>query len=172
MSRKEIPGWPGYLASENGEIFSTKSGRSMKPTKNQKGYMRVTLSHDGHTKTLSVHSLILLTFEGPRPDGLVVRHLDGDTSNNAYRNLKYGSDQENEEDKLRHGKRLYGEKSNNVVLTEEAVREIRAAKQSGKVRWGSAALAKKFGVCRSTVEKAAKGQHWIYLDKSQRQEKS
>jgi hypothetical protein len=42
-------------------------------------------------------------FHGPRPVGLEVRHLDGDSLNNAASNLRYGTRTENLLDAVEHG---------------------------------------------------------------------
>lgn len=42
-------------------------------------------------------------FLGPRPDGLVVRHLDDDRTNNRASNLAYGTASDNQRDSVRNG---------------------------------------------------------------------
>jgi hypothetical protein len=51
-----------------------------------------------------VHSLVAEAFIGPRPIGLEVRHLDGDSTNNAVDNLRYGTHAENMQDRVKHGR--------------------------------------------------------------------
>lgn len=43
MNFKVITGYPDYLISESGEIFSLKSNRNLKPYKTTKGYLQVRL---------------------------------------------------------------------------------------------------------------------------------
>lgn len=43
MNFKVITGYPDYLISESGEIFSLKSDRNLKPYKTTKGYLQVRL---------------------------------------------------------------------------------------------------------------------------------
>lgn len=45
----------------------------------------------------------MAAFAGPCPEGLEVRHLDGDPANNRLTNLCYGTHSENVQDSLRHG---------------------------------------------------------------------
>ena len=53
---------------------------------NNNGYPRVKpYNDDGEQKTIPVHTLVLLTYAGPRPDGMVARHLDDDPFNNRWR---------------------------------------------------------------------------------------
>jgi hypothetical protein len=67
------------------------------------GYRRVTLSSDSGRKGFCVHQLVMLAFVGPRPEGMEVRHLDGDKLNNALPNLRYDTHLENMRDLVRHG---------------------------------------------------------------------
>lgn len=51
-----------------------------------------------------VHILVLEAFIGPRPAGMVARHLDGDPNNNHASNLAWGSYSENMHDMVKHGR--------------------------------------------------------------------
>ncbi len=53
---------------------------------------------------MTVHTLVLMAFAGPRPaDGMVTRHLNGDKLDNRAANLAWGTVQENIHDKFAHG---------------------------------------------------------------------
>jgi len=68
------------------------------------GYPMVNI-HDGQKKRLrTVHSLVAEAFIGPRPDGLQVRHHDGNALNCCATNLLYGTQSDNEQDKRQHGR--------------------------------------------------------------------
>ena len=56
-------------------------------------------------KNGKVASLVAFAFIGPRPDGNVVRHLDGNKDNNRADNLAYGTHQDNADDDRRLGVR-------------------------------------------------------------------
>ena len=75
-----------------------------KLTKNKLGYMRVSLSVGGVTFARTVHSLVMEAFVGPYPDGMLVRHINGDPSDNRLGNLAYGTPAENSADMVRHGR--------------------------------------------------------------------
>ena len=53
--------------------------------------------------TRKVHHLVLESFVGPRPEGMICRHLDGDPSNNKVENLAWGTYKENTADMNTHG---------------------------------------------------------------------
>lgn len=80
------------------------------PTKNNP-YRTVSLNLKGKSRTFAVHDLVARAFLGPRPDGSVVRHLDGNYLNNHYSNLKYGTQSENIFDSVTHGTHHYSKRS-------------------------------------------------------------
>lgn len=97
----------GYLVSNQGRVYSIprpSTPGGMKPQYlDPRGYRRVNLSLGGRVKSKLVHQLVAATFVGPRPSGLEVRHLDGNSLNNGVANLTYGTRAENMQDKLAHG---------------------------------------------------------------------
>ena len=107
---RHIPGFPAYDASNQGRVrsWSPRWGKTaprlMVQIEDPKGYPRVTIADEGGQKrVVRVHILVASAFIGPRPDGLVTRHLDGDQSNNRPSNLAYGTHRENARDSVRHG---------------------------------------------------------------------
>jgi hypothetical protein len=94
---------PGYEISSHGRLRSTRGGttriHAMYPDRG--GYMRTSAGSDG---AKLVHILVALAFLGPRPDGMHIRHLDGDQRNNRVDNLAYGTPSENARDIVRHGR--------------------------------------------------------------------
>lgn len=112
---RPIEGYEGrYDVSTDGRIRSwdakmdAKSGFMpclMVPQKNKLGYFTVNLTKDQKAKTAHVHHLVAAAFIGPRPDGLLVLHGDGDKANNSQGNLRYGTHQDNYQDAVRHGTR-------------------------------------------------------------------
>jgi len=113
-----IPGYEGFYEVSNlGNVRSltrfvpygrhqgmTYTGRDIKQFVSGK-YLSVKLSRAGVTKTKYTHELVLLAFEGVKPElkgRCEIRHLDGDKFNNALSNLKYGTASENWEDRKLH----------------------------------------------------------------------
>lgn len=70
--------------------------------------LRVTLSKDNIQERFSVHSLVMLTFVGPTPEGKEIAHNDGNPLNNHLENLRYATHTENEADKKIHGTLHHG----------------------------------------------------------------
>lgn len=73
-------------------------GQLLRP--NQRGsYLRVSPQGIGRY----VHELVATTFHGPRPPGMEVRHLDGNSLNNAAFNVQWGTHAQNQNDQVLHG---------------------------------------------------------------------
>lgn len=66
-------------------------------------YNAVTLYRDTVPHQVTVHTLVLKTFVGPRPAGLQACHDDDDTNNNALSNLYWGTPKQNAQDKIENG---------------------------------------------------------------------
>lgn len=84
-----------------GGVGRAKAGNLLKLMIDAKGYRYVRLSR----RMRRVHRLVAEAFFGPSE--LLVRHLDGDPSNNSIGNLRYGTPADNAADRIRHGRTTY-----------------------------------------------------------------
>lgn len=109
---RPVPGYEGrYDVSDRGRVRShiqwnrKPTPRLLSPSSHTKlPYKKVCLTDGrGSCSTLLVHRLVMMAFIGPCPDGMEVRHLDGDPTNNNLDNLRYGTRPQNQEDAVRHG---------------------------------------------------------------------
>lgn len=101
---RDVPGWPGYSVSSLGRVRSSKRGTPRELySESDRDYRRVTVYRDGRPHHKGIHQLVALAFIGSCPEGMEVRHLDGDGSNNVPSNLAYGTSSTNQRDKVRHG---------------------------------------------------------------------
>ena len=87
---------------KDGDLFN-KKGRKL-GFENEKGYLRV------HTASGNryVHVLIWEIFNGERPYGMVVDHIDGNKANNKISNLRLVSAKENIRNRSRRTDNKYG----------------------------------------------------------------
>lgn len=94
-------------------------------------YFQVVLIRDHLRYDRSVHRLVLETFVGYRPEGMVCRHLNGNSKDNRLTNLKWGTPKENSQDMVSHGTRGYGALNGRSKLTNRQVMEIRRLRSQG-----------------------------------------
>jgi hypothetical protein len=171
---KTIPGHLDYEVSEVGEVRSLdrvehctwkgkpytrfRKGCVLKPTLNKEtGYLTV---HLGRKCARPVHQLVAWAFLGPQDDGALVRHRDGDSTNNHWLNLQYGTGGDNYKDAICHGTAPVGEKHYAAVLTEEVVRKIRCRADAGVP---VAKVAREFDVKYATALAVVKRKTWGWL---------
>lgn len=107
-------------------------------------------------KMRSVHSLVAEAFIGPRPNGMLCCHNDGNPLNNHYKNLRWGTPKENQADRKRHGTYHNGETIVQSKLTWEDVRYIRKVHSN----LGTKKLADAFKVDRTTIQGIVKFKTW------------
>lgn len=116
-----IPGYEeSYDVSDLGRVRSldrvvmTKrgawayKGRILRPAGAPDGYLTVRLGLPGPSRSWAVHLLVLMAFGDPRPQwAQCVRHLDGNSRNNAVSNLAWGTWKEQADDRVTHGTAWY-----------------------------------------------------------------
>jgi len=165
---KPIPNFPEYYATEDGRIYSSKrGGRWLKSAVGRNGYPMVALQCGGSKQvTRTVHSLVLETFVGDRPEGCdEIRHLDGNTLNPQLTNLKYGTRKQNHADSELHGSakrppRKYGVDHHAARLTVEQVLSIRRRVAEGEKQ---TKVADEFGVTPQMVNRIVKRTAWKHI---------
>lgn len=158
---RAIPGHPGYEASDLGRIRSYRNRqghpaakpRVLSPGKVQ-GYRQIKLGRSRQTK---VHILVLETFVGPRPDGLLCRHLDGNGMNNRLSNLRWGTAEENYADRHLHGTHNTGSRNGRAKVDENGALAIRKRLAAGEKQY---VVAAEFGVSRGIVANISAGRTW------------
>lgn len=170
---KAVPGYQGYYeASTLGRVRSLdrytvdKRGRSrfykgriLAGGPHFGGYETIHLHKDGERWATVRHIVIAATFLPPRPTpDHEVRHLDGDKANCQAANLEWGTHEENEADKDRHGTRLRGERVGGAKLGEAAVRAIR--ERAGEPQQD---LADEFGCTFSNISAIQLRKSWRHV---------
>lgn len=79
-----------YTVDSNGIITNVVTGNKLTPTTPEGAYPIVSiLCSDGKTRTVSVHSIVIRSFVGPRPHGMIINHKDGYKENFTLGNLEY-----------------------------------------------------------------------------------
>lgn len=98
---RSIPGFSRYQASSLGRITGPKG--ILKPGRNLKGYLHVTVTKP--RRTVTVAKLVALAFFGERPDGYEINHRNGNKEDNCLENLEYVTATENKHHAIKTGLR-------------------------------------------------------------------
>ena len=163
-----IPEFPGYEVSDLGRVRGWRNkgfgfGRLnqtptiLKPQVGHGGYHRVCLFRDGKSTKVSVHRLVLDAFVGPCPVGMEAAHRDGVRDNNRLDNLRWATKLDNSADRIAHGTQVRGERCHAAVLTEDAVRAIRASEGPSHI------VASAYGIASGTVRKIRRNEAWRHV---------
>lgn len=95
MKIVNVKGYEGlYCVTDEGVIFSLKSGLEIKPALRFDGYCQVTLNRNGEKHTVNLHCVVYSSFH-TRKKELVIDHIDGDKTNNRLSNLRQITTREN-----------------------------------------------------------------------------
>jgi len=120
-------------------------------------YGRLTV--DG--RWMTAHSVSWEMANGPRPEGLVIRHTCDNPPCVNPKHLALGTFADNTRDMFERGRQGYtgmpGERNPAAKLTVEAVANLRRERDAG-MSW--AALGRKYGVSKSHARKVGVGLNW------------
>ena len=93
----QIDGYEGlYLVTSDGDVIGEKSGKILKPSRLNSGYLRVKLYKNAQPKMFMVHRLVAGAFIPNAQNKSQVNHKDGNKRNNAVSNLEWVTPSENE----------------------------------------------------------------------------
>jgi hypothetical protein len=101
----EINGYPNYIIYNDGSVWSKRSKKFLKHSKDSYGYYRVNLydnTSTGTCKHFKIHQLIAICYI-PNPDNKrCVDHIDRNIINNSIINLRWCSVAENLKNTKQH----------------------------------------------------------------------
>lgn len=116
-----------YSINKIGSIYSKYKSIILKATKNNEGYLRITLVKNGERNTYLVHRLVAATFL-PKIEGKnIVNHINGVKNDNRVENLEWVNNSENTQKCVNETKthkvgvpiiRYNKDKDGNIILTE------------------------------------------------------
>lgn len=93
---QDIRGFEGlYTVNDNGQIYSIRSNKYLKPRKDKDGYLLVNLYKEKKQYTRKVHRLVAEAFLDNPEDKAEVNHIDMNRQNNEVSNLEWVSHREN-----------------------------------------------------------------------------
>lgn len=174
---------PGYEVSSLGNVRSFRKrtwerGRrgaivqigtepiQLKKIRLTSGYWGVQLVVGDRIRQRHIGPLVLESFCGPRPNGYQACHGPKGPLCDELGNLQWGTKSKNHgEDRLRDGTDVRGEKHGNSALTNEQVAAIKGRlKAGGRI---CAALAREYGVGRTTIAAIKYGRNWAWMESPQ-----
>jgi len=142
----------GYRVTEDGQVLSPRG--KFRKLQDSNGYKRFNIGVGGteHAYPVKVHVLTALQHFGDAifKEGVEVRHLDNNPSNNSRKNLTLGTAAQNSLDRPSHMRGEQALKAARVRrrLTYEQAEEIRRRSANGETY---ATLCADFGIGKSTV---------------------
>ena len=166
---KPVKGWPDYQVSNRGRVRSSRPWvrgnrppRILKPAPGSHGYLTVKLypMKNGY-RTTCVHVLVCTAFHGSRPSPKhEVAHWDGVYQNCRADNLRWATESQNQQDRVRHGRTNRGTRCAMAKINERTVKTIRRRLRDGL---GPTAIARQMGLTRGIVKSIKRGASWAWL---------
>jgi hypothetical protein len=158
---RPVPGYPNYLVSRRGEVWSIARRKMLSQVEGRRGYMLVNLYRGGRVRNFLVHRLVAMTFIGRIPPGKQINHRDGDKRNNRADNLEIVTPEENREHAKRTGLVVRGEDNPSARLSEKDVLAIRRMRAEGvRVR----DIANTYDVSERTVYMLCRRKTWRHVE--------
>ncbi|MGD0340318.1 MAG: HNH endonuclease [Bacteroidales bacterium] len=168
MRIKDIPGYPNYFVTSDGDVYSKEYNRQkfckkLKQGINNAGYLHVTLWGEEKRKRIFVHILVANAFV-PNPRRLKQpNHINSIRTDNHASNLEWMTQSENILYAYEQGRIIptQGERHGNHLLTEEQVLRIREM-------WiprifSQEKIAALFGVKRGAIKDIVERKTWRHI---------
>lgn len=163
-----------YSVSHLGRVRSERrlrKGKAGSPTlvpekilrsvKNRDGHLRVALCDGATKRTVFVHALVLEAHVALRPEGMQACHNNGDPSDNRVSNLRWGTPESNQRDRIAHGTSCRGSGNACAKLSEAQVLAIRADSRK------HADIAADHNVSRAAIGLVRSRKTWAHLGEQQ-----
>ena len=166
---RPIPGYEGYYDVSNfGNLRTYYKNRKLSDAYrganlhlSTTGYLIAYLHKDKKLFRTAISRLVLLAFVGPPPIGKPYAcHGDRNTLNNRLRNLRWGSNADNQADRIKHGTSNRGEANGKAILSEEGVKDIKRRLAFGETQ---ASIADDYGIDPSAVSNIKIGRNWGHV---------
>jgi hypothetical protein len=136
------------VCRHRGLLRGRRTHKLLKPRETYPGAWAVCIYREGGHTNQTVGSLVLETFDGPRPEGHNAFHLNGDPEDNRLENLEWRDVKDIVTPPSLEARRK---------LTDDQVREIRRRSDEGEK---AKDLGEEFGVHRVTIYHVAARRTW------------
>lgn len=157
-----IRGFPDYMVSDFGRVYSKRRKRLLGLRPNHKGYLCTEVNYMKERKTFLVHRLVAFAFlDKPSKEQTQINHIDGDKSNNCVSNLEWCTQSENKKHAFRIGLECnQGEKHPQAKFTNSDILKIRSLFRSGHTR---RMLAEMFDTKPSNIKSIVLRKSWAHI---------
>lgn len=140
--------------------YAKTMGRDHEPAGRTKRLVPVDVGEEGHSRVLLigtgrelVHRLVLRTFAREPLNGEQACHRDGNPQRNHICNLRWGTQSENWEDRIRHGNQRSYQK-----LDDRTVEAIRSRSRAGE---RTSSLANDYGISETQARNIIECRQWV-----------
>jgi len=175
---RPVDGYPLHEVSDHGRVkflahtvtFTDRRGRFttrhyperiLKNAVTGFGYLQVELRNEGVAKVELVHRLVAKAFiKQSSPEKTWVLHKDDNPANAFYKNLRWGTPQDNVDDRTERDRASRGSKHGRAVLTESNVRKIAKLIHSGI---GNRHIGQLYAVHETTIRDLRAGRSWSHV---------
>lgn len=167
------PDFPHYRVGSDGSLWTClRTNKKVDPNTaanwrlhignaDRRGYRQHVLTDkNGRQRTMMLHTLVIESFRGRRPNGQQCRHLNGKSFDCRLENLVWGSSWENHQDKRLHGTTPQGVRNGRAKLTAKQVALIPKLYKLGFHQWQ---LAEHFGVTQPLIGQIIRGRLWAHV---------
>ncbi len=145
-----------------GVKYAFREWRLLHLSKNRTGYPRAAIYQNGKQHKIMVHLLVLETFIGARPLGMVACHYDDIKANCRLQNLRWDYPNNNWADRKRNGIGIHLQYDNHhkAKVTSEQVINIRLLAQQGV---SSTKLAEEYRVSHGAIRCIVLRKTWRHV---------
>lgn len=123
-----------YDVDEYCVVFNKKSGNAIKPSLNEKGYLKVQIRINGVRKNVKVHRMVCTKYLANPMCYPMVNHKDGNKANNHVSNLEWCDARYNANHAIDSGLMIVGSKRSSCKLSREDVLDARLRYSRGETQ--------------------------------------
>lgn len=132
---KSSPIFPNeYKVSENGDVWSNRSNRILKPATDKFGYLYYVLCVNGKRVTVKAHRLVAMAFIPNKENKPTVDHINGIRTDNRASNLRWATNKENTNNPVTLVNHIRSSRER-LPIMYEAAKRINFNRKSVQITW-------------------------------------